>query len=88
MTTYYKIRNKYDRDKFHKGGMYEQWSKTGKVWTTLGALRSFLTSTLKNEYRSTQINKWEIIELEISETATRQVHELIKPEQLIKLLTK
>ena len=88
MTTYYKIRNKHDPTQFHKGGIYDQWSKTGKVWTTLGALRSFLTTTLQNERRTRQISNWEIIELDIPEGKVRDLHELIKPEQLIKMLTK
>ncbi len=30
-------------DKFSKGGLYTHWSKNGKVWVTMGYLKSHLT---------------------------------------------
>lgn len=70
---------------FHKGGVYENWSKTGKVWPSLGQLRSMITMNMNDK---TNMNDWEIVEYEVTEKAVKGVHEIVNPEKLIKMLTK
>jgi hypothetical protein len=81
---YYKIRKKSDPTQFRKAD--GTWNQSGKVYDTLGKLRSVLTYTLNNPYHSNNLSDWEIVEFEVSERAVRPVNEMIKPEQLVKLL--
>jgi hypothetical protein len=83
----YKIRNKNKSELFLKGTpTYHSWDKDGRIFPTLGKLRPFLTNSLKNNYVNVSI--WEVVELELVELSAKGVHEMIKPEQLIKMLTK
>ncbi len=84
---YYKVRKKSDPTQFHKGGVYDIFNTKGKVWTSLGQLRSFITMNM-NEYRSSDMSNWEVVEYEVSEKAVKDIHEMVSPEKLIKLLTK
>ena len=83
----YKIRSKNDPSQFLKGTpVYHTYDKTGRIFHSLGALRTFLTGIINNEYRKNNIGDWDIVEMELCEVAVKQVHEIIKPEKLIKLL--
>lgn len=82
---YYKIRNKKDPTLFHKGGIYQGWSKVGKIWPTLGQLRSMITMNMTYDR---DMNDWEVIEYEVHEKSVKSVHEMISPDKLIKMLTK
>ena len=83
----YKIRNKNKPELFLKGTpTYNSWDKDGRIFQTLGKLRSFLTNTLKNNHIN--VGVWEVVELELVELSAKGVHEMIKPEQLVKMLTK
>lgn len=84
---YYKIRNKSKPTLFHKGGIYENWSKTGKIWPSLGQLRSMITMNL-NEFNPADISNWEIVEYEVTEKAVKSVHEVVSQKKLIEMLTK
>lgn len=87
----YKIRNKNSPDKFLSGTpTYNRWEKTGRIFQTLGKLRTFLTNALKIDgYRgSNKISDWEVVEFELIENSAKGVHEMIKPEQLVKILTR
>ena len=82
----YKIRNKNNPEKFLTGTpTYNSWDKTGRMFQTIGKLRTFLTNALKG---NRNIGEWYIVEYELAEVSVKGVHEMIKPEQLIKLLTK
>lgn len=81
---HYKIRHK-ETGLYHKGGVYDRWSAQGKTWNTLGKLRAMITMYLNNNH-SYDFANWEIIEYEVKETAVKSLHEVIKPEKLIKLL--
>ena len=82
----YKIRNRNNPDKFLTGTpTYHRWEKTGRMFQTLGKLRTFLTNALKG---NRNIGEWDIVEYELAEVSVKGVHEMIKPEQLIKLLTR
>jgi hypothetical protein len=88
--TYYKIRHKktgmyskggMDANSFGRGGA---WNKSGKVWDTIGKLRSHLTSHL----RVTDMSEWEVVVIETKITDVKPVHEMITPERLMELLKK
>jgi hypothetical protein len=55
------------------------------MFQTLGKLRAFLTNSLKG---NKNVGNWDIVEYELAELSAKSVHEMIKPEQLIKILTK
>lgn len=84
---YYKIRNKAEPNLFHKGGIYENWSKTGKIWPTLGQLRSMITMNM-NGPEPVNMNNWEIVEYEVTEKAVKNVHDIISQKKLVELLIK
>jgi hypothetical protein len=80
----YKIRNKNNSELFLTGTpTYHSWDKTGRMFQTIGKLRTFLTNSLKGERN---VGNWDIVEYELTEVSAKGVHEMIKPEQLIKML--
>lgn len=81
---HYKVRNKTSPDLFHKGGVYENWSKVGKIWSSIGQLRSFITMNMNHR---TDFSNWEIIEYEVIEKEVKQVHEVISTDKLVRMLT-
>ncbi len=82
----YKIRNKNDSTKFLAGTpTYHNWDRAGRLFQTIGKLRAFLTNSLKG---GANIGNWDIVEYELAELSVKGVHEMIKPEQLFKMLTK
>ena len=87
----YKIRNKNKPDMYLKGTpTYNSWDKDGRIFQTLGKLRTFLTNSLNIDNRrgSNKISDWEVVEIELLEKSCKNVHEMIKPEQLVKMLTR
>ena len=85
----YKIRNKNKPELFLKGTpTYNSWDSDGRIFQTLGKLRTFLTNVLNNEHRARNIGTWEIVEIELVEKSVKDVHEMIKPKQLVKMLTR
>lgn len=83
---YYKIRNR-NTGLFHKGGVYDTWSKDGKTWTTLGKLRSMLTMNTPGPYnRGQDMSDWEIIEYEVIEKSVKMPHEVMDPKKIMAML--
>ena len=83
---YYKIRNK-NTGLFHKGGVYEVWSKNGKVWDTLSKLRAMLTMNTPGPYnRGKDMSDWEIIEYEVIEKCVKLPHEVMDPKKTLEIL--
>lgn len=83
---FYKIRKKSDPNLYRLAGMDPRWNKSGKTWDTLGKLRSMITMIINNRYRHEDIGDWEVVEFEVSEVSAKDVHEVISPENLKKLL--
>ena len=85
---YYKIRNKNDPTLFRLSD--GRWNKSGKVYDTLGKLRATITNKLNSHWGDVrkQVQDWEIVEFEVIEKEVKQVHEVIKPERLMDLLSK
>ena len=81
----YKIRHRDKQDKFLAGTpTYHSWKKDGRIFPTLGKLRTFLTNCIKYNRLSSD---WEVVEFELTELTAKGVHEMIKPEQLMRILT-
>lgn len=86
MITYYKIRRKSNPEMFVKGTPYYlSCDKTGRIFQKLGQLRTFLTGVI-NANRASNMDDWEVVELEMVVKDVKGVHELIKPEKLVDLL--
>ncbi len=79
----YKVTCKSKPDLYHNGGYYDIWNRKGKVWTELGALRSFLTSAIK---RKTNMSDWRVVEYVVTVKEVKNVSELVNPERLVELL--
>jgi hypothetical protein len=97
MTTYYKIRYKDDPEKYIKGTpAYQSFDKTGRMFSSLGQLRSFLTGVMNNdswyaqkgESPRNRVANWEVIEYELTEKEVKDIHEVITAKKLKELLMK
>lgn len=86
--TYYKIRSRQNPELYRKAD--GTWNKSGKVYDTIGKLRSLLTRTINNQYEGgrNRIGDWEIVEYEVRESQVKSVNDMIRPDQLVKLLKK
>lgn len=92
---HYKIRHRVT-GKYSKGGAYVSangigsfWSsRDGKVWNTLGKLRSHITSHMPNYSgdQATDMRDWQVVEYTVVEGATRELSEVIDPKKLLNLL--
>ena len=66
----YKIRHKIT-GLFSKGGCNPFWTKKGKTWSTLSHLKRHINSVIDYRYhKSADMQNWEVIEIEVSETLT------------------
>jgi hypothetical protein len=92
MTVYYKIRYKDDPEKYVKGTPYYQsYDKTGRIFQTLGQLRTFLTGVMNADGRlaeQNRVSEWEVVELEMVVKEVKGVHEVITPKKLMSLIKK
>jgi hypothetical protein len=95
MTTYYKIRYKDDPEKYIKGTpAYQSFDKSGRIFQTLGQLRSFLTGVMNNDSYYTRkgdtshnrVADWEVVEYELTEKEVKGIHEVITAKKLKELL--
>jgi glutaredoxin-related protein len=96
-TVMYKIRRKDNPELFLKGTpTYLSYDKSGRIFQTLGKLRTFLTNVMSadsSEHRrfKSNINRvadWEVVEIEMVVTEVKQIHEVISPKKLMELLKK
>lgn len=85
----YKIRSKANNEMFlHGTPVYNSWNKSGRIFQTLGKLRTFLTSAIARTDHNRDISNWEIVELEMVEKSVKGVHEVVTPKTLVKILTR
>lgn len=92
--TFYKIRHK-KTGRFSKGGAYvnaegnnSMWvEKGGKTWDTIGKLRAHITTHMNHYYGATDMSDWEVVEFKCVPTDIKMVHEIVKPEKLVQLLS-
>lgn len=96
-TVMYKIRRKDDPELFLKGTpAYHSFDKSGRIFQTLGQLRTFLTNIMSTDDRVNRIEKrhqnrvadWEIVEIEMVVREVKGIHEIITAKKLMELLKK
>lgn len=94
---YYKIRKKSNPDLYVKGTpTYLSYDNSGRIFQTLGKLRTFLTVVMNDDERLNRVLKghknrvadWEIVELELVITEVKNVHEVITAKKLKEILMK
>lgn len=97
MTTHYKIRYKDDPEKYIKGTpAYQSFDKTGRLFTSLGQLRTFLTGVMntdswyakKGDTPRNRVANWEVVEYEMIEKEVKGIHEVITAKKLKELIMK
>jgi hypothetical protein len=66
--------------------VYHSLDKSGRVFQTMGALRTFISNVMNNTYRNSDVTDWQVVEYEMQVRDIREVHEIIKPEKIVKLL--
>ena len=86
--TYYKIRKKSDPTQFRKAD--GSWNGSGKVYDTLGKLRTVITSYMNStsDYHRSQLRDFEIVEYEVRVKEVKQLIDIVKPEKVWNLLKK
>jgi hypothetical protein len=85
---YYKIRSKTNPDLFRKAD--GSWNKSGKVYDTLGKLRTTITLNMNSysEYVRDKVKDWEIVEYEVSVKSVKHLADVIDPKKIFELLGK
>lgn len=80
---YYKIRSKKDPSLFRTSD--GRWNTSGKVYDTLGKLRTLLTTKINSysEYSRKEVADWEIVEYEVQVKAVKGVHEVITAKRMM-----
>lgn len=86
--TYYKIRSKKNPEMFRKAD--GTWNTAGKVYDTLGKLRSTITLNMNSysDYTREKVKDWEIVEFEVRVKAVKHLADVIDPKKLFELLGK
>ena len=86
--TYYKIRSKKNPELFRKAD--GSWNKSGKVYDTLGKLRTVITSHMNStsEYHREKIQDWEFVEYEVTVKEVRQLIDVVDKKKVWELLKK
>lgn len=83
---YYKIRKKSDRTQFRKSD--GTWNGAGKVYDTLGKLRSVITQHLnsQNNWYRRQVEDWEFVEYEVREREVKQLIDVMDKKKVWEML--
>lgn len=86
--TYYKIRKKGNPELFRKAD--GTWNKSGKVYDTLGKLRSLITNKMNSHYDSIrdQIHDWEFVEYEVTVKEVKDLFAIVDKKKVWELLQK
>lgn len=78
----YKIRDKHTKLEYN--GRSISVPKNGKIWNTLGKLRTFITISVN---RGTDMSSWEIMEYSLDAPVVKGVNDVITPDTLMKMLS-
>ena len=83
---YYKIRKKSDPTQFRKAD--GTWNSSGKVYDTLGKLRSVITMHMNShsEYYRNQLQEWEFVEYEVREREIKQLVDVVDKKKVWEML--
>jgi hypothetical protein len=86
--TYYKIRKKSNPEYFRKAD--GTWNKSGKVYDTLGKLRTTITLNMNSysEYTREAVKDWEIVEYEVTVKSVKHLADVMDPKKIFELLSK
>lgn len=64
------------------------WNKTGKIWDTLGKLRSHITTHLPTSYRrGSNMSDWQVVAYDLTVSEVQGIHEVVVPEKIIQVLS-
>lgn len=74
----YKIRD-LSTGKYSTGGIRPEWEEDGKVWLSIGALKSHITSLVKDNITISPF--WEVIEMEVTEAQAYPVLAIAKKKE-------
>ena len=79
--TYYKIRSKKEPELYRLAD--GRWNKSGKVYDTLGKLRSVITHNMNSysDYTREKVQDWEIVEFEVRVREVKQLVDVIDPKK-------
>lgn len=84
----YMIRHKHDPSKYFRGTpTYGSYGKEGRIFRSIGQLRTFITSCMNNRY-SRSLDEMIVVEYDLIEGGTKEVHEIVTPKRLVELITK
>ena len=61
--------------------------KSDVITSGINFMRS-ITGCLGSDWKARKISEWEIVEVELTEKEVKGIHEIIKPEKLVELITK
>ena len=88
MTLYYKIRKKSNPELFRKAD--GTWNSAGKVYDTLGKLRSVITMKMNSSYDSIrdQVQDWEFVEYEVTVKEVKQLFDVVDKKKVWEMLKK
>lgn len=83
---YYKIRSKKNPELFRTSD--GRWNTSGKVYDTLGKLRTLITTKIKSysEHSRREIADWEIVEYEVQVKEVKQIHEIITAQRMMEYI--
>lgn len=93
----YKLRYKDNPELFVKGTpAYLSYDKSGRIFQTLGQLRTFLTNVMSDDSaenrrfnsNTNRLSLWDVVEIEMVVKEVKGVHEVISPKKLVELLKK
>lgn len=90
---FYKIRSK-STGLYRCAGGEPKWTKSGKVFDTLGKIRLFVTNCINHNQHYAHgrlvndFSDWQVVEYEANENEIKDVHEILKAETIIKMLKK
>ena len=84
--TYYKIRSKQDPTQFRKAD--GTWNSSGKVYDTLGKLRSAITMNMNShsDYIRRQVENWEFVEYEVTVKEVKQLVDVMDKKKVWEML--
>ena len=88
VTTYYKIYSKSRQQYINGTPAYSSWSQDGRLFPTIGKVRTFITSSIKMNKRGRGHNfgDWQICEFTLALQDTKELHQVVTPKKMMELL--
>ena len=86
--TYYKIRKKSDPKLFRLAD--GRWNTSGKVYDTLGKLRTAITLKMNSYYDTVreEVQDWEFVEYEVTVKEVKQLFDIVDKKKVWEMLKK